>query len=165
MTSPRKARTFLRATAAIALSSALAACAGWVPGRQSYWDSKVKEMCKKDGGMTIYEHVKLTHRQYRELGGAMGIVSVPLRRTAKPGSPYVADTRYTTIHEANPKVYRRETSIVRTSDSKVLARQIQYMRIGGDFPSPAHESSYSCADVGIPLDVENQTFEIVRGSK
>lgn len=142
----------------------LSGCAGWSPGQQSYWDARVRELCKKDGGVTVYEQVKITRREFDALGGLNGTVPVPIRAFAQPGTPYVAETKRFTIHEWAPEVLRRETSIIRVADGKVLSRQIQYLRIGGDFPSPSHESSYSCADVGVPLDVERKTFLVTENA-
>jgi hypothetical protein len=143
----------------------LASCAGYVPGQQAYWDAKVREMCEKDGGVTVYERVKLTQSEYQRLGGVRGIVPVPSRNTASPSSPFVADTTISKIRDWSPEVYRHETLITRVADGKVLARQIQYGRIGGDFPSPGHPSSFGCAEVGLRLDVERQIFEIMGGDQ
>ena len=139
----------------------LSACLGYVPGAKVYWDARVKEMCLKDGGATVYERVKITPADYQSLRGSGGTIPVPARRFAKPDSPYVADTTISTIHEWGPEVFRLETLISRVADGRVLARQVTYIRRGGDFPSPSHSSSYSCSDVGVRLDVERQTFEIV----
>jgi len=130
-------------------------------GRKAYWDAQVKEMCAKDGGVTIYERVKLTQSEYQRIGGARGIVPVPTRGSAGSNALYVTDSKITKIREWSPEVYRREAMIVRVADGKVLSRQIQYGRIGGDFPSPLHTSSYGCSDVGLRLDIERQTFEIL----
>lgn len=157
---------YLKSTTLLAASMVavvLGGCMGWAPGRQAYWDAQVKEMCEKDGGVTVYERVKLTQSEYQQLGGARGIVPVPSRNTARTGNPFVADTTITKIREWNPEVYRQETLIIRVADGKILSRQIQYGRIGGDFPSPGHPSSYGCREVGLRLDVEKQTFEIMGG--
>ena len=155
----------LGALAIVLVTTTFAGCAGYVPGRQAYWDAQVKEMCEKDGGVTVYERVKLTQNEYRRLGGIGGTVPVPTRSSASPNTPYVADTKIIKIRESNPEVYRRETMIVRVVDGKVLSRQVTYGRIGGDFPSPAHRSSYGCSEVGLRLDVERQTFEIVESAQ
>jgi len=165
MGSPGRLNKYGKAAVGTLLLAMLAGCMGWAPGRQAYWDEKVKEMCAKDGGVTVYERVKLTESEFRRLGGNGGTVPVPTRRSANPNSPYVADTKITKIREANPEVYRRETEIIRLVDGKVLSRQVTYGRIGGDLPSPAHQSSYGCSDVGLRLDVERQTFEIVDGGQ
>jgi hypothetical protein len=138
---------------------------GNVPGQQSYWDAQVREMCEKDGGVMIYERVRLTQDEYRHLGGIGGTVPVPSKSLAAPSAPYVAETKIAKIREWSPEVYRRETVIIRVVDGKVLSRQVTYGRIGGDFPSHAHPSSYGCADVGLRLDVERQTFEIVESAR
>lgn len=138
---------------ALFLVSSLAACVSYSPARYAHWDAKVRELCKKDGGVTVYERVKLTPREYQMLGGVGGSVSVPLRG-AKPGLPYVAESKTTWLNEANPVVSRRETEIVRTRDGKVLSRVVHYSRHGQDFVS-----SYGCWDVGVSLDVERQTFD------
>ncbi|MBY0271405.1 MAG: hypothetical protein K2X06_16235 [Burkholderiales bacterium] len=147
------------------LAITLAGCAGYVPGQQSYWDAQVREMCEKDGGVTVYEQVKLTQSEYRRLGGTKGIVPVPSRNSADPNALYVADRKITKIREWSPQVFRLESVIVRVADGKVLSRQIEYGRIGGDFPSPSHSSSYGCSDLGLRLDAERQTFEIVEDSQ
>jgi hypothetical protein len=147
---------FFRVFAAALLSTAiLQGCAGYVPGRNAYWDAIVKENCLKDGGVTIYERVQITPRKQRELGGVGDTIPVPSRRSAKPGMPYVAEDHTTWLHRSNPEVTRWETLVVRTSDGKVLSRLVDYARVGEDFIRP-----YSCRDAGIRLDVERQTFEI-----
>jgi hypothetical protein len=63
---------------------------GWVPGRQSYWDAKVKEMCNKDGGVTIYERVSVPKIDL-ERGvlpvGADGQIGISLGALAHPDAP------------------------------------------------------------------------------
>jgi|SRR5687768_1764201 len=143
----------------------LSGCLGYVPGRQSYWDQRVKELCEKDGGVFVYERVKLSESEYRLLRGSGGAVIVPTKNQAGPDTPYFAETQTTKIRDGNPEVYRRETLIVRARDGKVLSRQITFGRIGGDIPSPAHSSSFGCRDVGLRFDVVRDTFEIPTPTK
>ena len=138
---------------------------GFYEGRKAYWDAQVREMCAKDGGVTVSERVKLTQSEYRRLGGDQGIVPVPARSSARPNTPYVADRKITKIREWGPEVYRLETMFVRVADGKLLSRQIQYGRIGGDFPSPSHPSSYGCSEAGLRLNIERQTFEIMESAQ
>lgn len=144
MTSPKKARTFLRAMAAIALSSALAACAGWVPGRQSYWDAKMKEMCKNDGGVTIYEKLPISKSDIDLLGKVGEKIGIPAKELADPNAPAYEELNIAYLRKGNPQVTRSEIKIVRRADKAVIARAIIYARSGGDFPSPAHPSSFTC---------------------
>jgi len=153
----------LRRVSAMVLWMLLAGCLGFVPGRQSYWDAQVKELCAKDGGVVVYERVTLTPIEYARLRGASGGVVIPTRKSAPPGAPYVRETEETNIHRSNPEVLRRETRIIRTSDNKVVSRYVTYIRIGGDIPSPAHASSFACRDVGVREDIEAQTFVVPGG--
>jgi hypothetical protein len=144
MTSRRLRKTFLKTSAAIALAAALAGCAGWVPGRQSYWDAKVKEMCEKDGGVTIYEKLRISKSDIGLLGKVGEKIGVPARELADPSAPAYEELNITYLREGNPQVTRSEMRIVRRADKAVIARAIIYARSGGDFPSPAHSSSFSC---------------------
>ena len=144
MTSSNNTKTFLKAAAAIALSCALAACAGWVPGRQSYWDAKVKEMCKKDGGVHVFDQIVITPAQAKSMPRVGGYFGVAPEALARPQDPAFAKIRITKIHSGEPSVIREEQDIVRRSDQRVVARVVRYGRGGGDFPSPAYPSTYSC---------------------
>jgi hypothetical protein len=44
----------------------------------------------------------------------------------------------------------------RRDEPKLIAKQVIYSRVGGDFPSPAHESSFSCLDMRLP----EKSFEV-----
>ena len=92
---------------AILLLAMLAGCMGYVPGSQSYWDAKVKEMCEKDGGVTVYERVKISQRTSKLLWG-QGL-PLPTENTRKD-SPYFWERVETTIRDSNPKVARDRKS-------------------------------------------------------
>lgn len=117
--------------------------------QRTYWDARVEEMCRRDGGVTVYERVKVTREQYANFA------PVYPRRTARPGALYVADNETVALND-QPEVLRSETRIVRTSDGKVLSRSVHYVRVGRDFLRP-----YGCHEVGIPMDIEGQTFQVV----
>jgi len=152
----------MRNACILAIIMLLTACMGWVPGRQAYWDAKVKELCEKDGGVTVYERVRITQSEYRRMGGVHGEIPVPSRSLARPGTPYVTDTTIIKLHDWAPEVWRRETLVVRMADGKVLARQVTYGRRGADAPIIIGQPSfYGCSEAGVHLDVEKQTFEIV----
>ena len=130
------------AVVTMAVTAFLAGCAGYVPGRQTYWDNQVRELCQTDGGSTVYETVQLTRQEYERLGGLRQGLPVPDEGTAKPDFPYVRVEIRTTIREANPRVMRGETVIKRRSDNKVLARSVRYWRTGGDLPTGLTEQTY-----------------------
>jgi hypothetical protein len=141
----------------------ITACAGYFPGERAHWDAKVKELCEQDGGVTVFEIVEISHGEYARLGGSRGVVPVP-DETRAQAAPYFARTVVQEVN-ANPRVLRRETRIVRTADQKVLGKVVSYSRIGGDVPTGiGHHSSFSCRDIpGFRADVERQIF-VVKGS-
>jgi hypothetical protein len=144
----------------------LSSCAGYTPGQKAYWDAKVKEMCEKDGGVTVYEVVHLTQSDYGNLAPDRSI-AIPDERSPNKQNPYFARTVTQELNAENPRVVRRETEIIRRTDSKVLGKVIIYSRVGGDMPTGiAHESYFSCRDVsGVRLDIERQIFTVrVEGS-
>lgn len=151
---------------AMLLTTSLAGCTGYAPGRQAYWDAQVKEMCAKDGGVTVYERIDIDETDYQKFGGSGGVIPVPDERSKTKGYPYFSKSVRQEIN-SNPKVARLETEIVRRSDNKVLGRVINYLRIGGDFPTGIqHDTSFSCKDIsGMRLDVERQVFVIRGGVK
>lgn len=132
---------------ALLLIAALYGCAGYVPGRQSYWDSQVKELCEKDGGITIFEKIELSEDDYKRLGGMPGGIPIPHVSSKRTDYPYFYEVFDFTIRESNPVVVRTETIVKRRADGKVLGRSIQYFRRGGDIPTGlANDSSFLCPD-------------------
>jgi hypothetical protein len=124
--------------------------------QRAYWDAKVEELCRKDGGVTVYERVRINSAEYKTLGGFGGGSTVYPRSTAKPDALYVADNTTTWLNES-PPVRRSETRIVRKSDGKVLSKLVHFGRGGGGGFAPP---PFSCQDVGISEDVVGQTFEV-----
>lgn len=45
------------------IAAVLTGCAGYVPGRQTYWDAQVREMCAKDGYVRIFEKVSISKKE------------------------------------------------------------------------------------------------------
>lgn len=132
--------------AVLVIPTLVAGCMGYVPGRQSYWDDKVKEFCGRDGGVKIFEKLLLTESDVELLGKVDGKIDVPIKQLAKSNAPAYAELRITNIHEGTPSVTRTESMIIRRADQAVIARWIVYSRFGGDFPSPAHPSAFRCPD-------------------
>jgi len=142
------------------LLAMLAGCMGWTPGQQAYWDEKVGEMCEKDGGITIYERVKISKGDAIALWGKG--LPLPTENTRKD-SPYFWERIETRIRDAYPKVARAETLIKRRSDGKVLGMSVQYWRTGGDFPTGFSEAtSFVCPE---HVDLSKQVFLVEGDSK
>jgi hypothetical protein len=115
-------------------------CSGYFPGRQSYWDARVKELCEKDAGVTVHERVALSPPEYKLLRGVGGHIALPSRQSAGADAPYYLEAQEEVIRSGEPTVTRRETRIIRKVDVKVLSRWITYGRTGGDVPSLSHHS-------------------------
>lgn len=132
---------------------------GGCEARKAYYDWRVREMCARDGGVIVFQRVNLSKDQYEQLRG--NSVGIPLPDAEERSrTPFFSTTKIEDLRPSNPKVYRRETTIIRRADGKVLSRQIQYGRIGGDFPTFAQPTSFGCSDIGLRLDIERQTFAL-----
>jgi hypothetical protein len=131
---------------ATALALGLSGCAGYVPGRQSYWDEKIREMCEKDGGVRIFEQIVVapSHTKFLpRVGEFFGVASEAL---AKPEEPAFTRIHRTRLREGNPSVVRYEQEIVRRGDQRVVGVAVSYARGGGDFPGVDHPSTFWCPE-------------------
>jgi hypothetical protein len=110
----------------------------YMPGRQTYWDHQVRELCEKDGGIVVLEQVRIAKGES---------TAVEIKARADPASAVYAQTgTATTLREGNPSVWRSEWHVVRRSDQAIVARAIQYSRAGGDFPTASEPSWFGCPD-------------------
>ena len=152
---------------ALLLLVTLVGCAGYVPGRQSYWDAQVKEMCEKDGGVQIIEKLRITKLDVNLLGGgADGKIDIMIKELAHPRAPVYAVIKETIIREVNPSVWRSESEIVRRVDQVIVARWVAYSRSGGDFPTGlAHDSRFTCPDLKKITSDMQQLFIVEGDSK
>ena len=151
--------SLMRALTIVAAGVLLGSCASYASLRFAGWDAKVRELCEKDGGVTVYDRVKLTQSEYRRLRDLAGSVTPP-KASAHPQSAYVADSKHDQLNDTIPVVSRSETAIVRRSDGKVMSRLIYYSRARhGVIPS------FGCNDVGVQVDITGRTFELVEDSK
>lgn len=122
----------------------IAACA--TPS-QVYWDHKVKELCEKDGGVTVYEHIELTQEEYERNDGENGVIRVMPESTSLANHEYAWKSETSIIND-DPYVRRTEYITFRKSDKKELGKWVTYSRRGGDAPTGiSHPSSFSCSDI------------------
>lgn len=141
--------------------------------RKAYWDYRVAEMCERDGGIKIYEKAILPKRYINNdedvhIPAAYADKTRPrFKWEAQPDDSFYYQSETKEIHAWNPEVKKRTTKIIRSSDGKVLGKQTNYSRVGGDIPTGImYPSSYSCRNVeGIELDIESQVFIIDRSVK
>lgn len=144
----------------VALIVLLILAVGFYEGRKAYWDSKVREMCAKDGGTRVHERVTLTKAEYDRLGGGVGTIPLYREGNVPHEYPYVIITTDEVFRENDPRVYKSETQYFRQADKKVLATSVRYVRVGGDFPTYAHPSSFLCPDQTRAVAEEKTIFSI-----
>ena len=140
-------------------------CMGYVPGQQSYWDEQVREMCERDGGVRIYEKLRITKADIELLGRVGGKIGVPAKDLANPKAPAYQELKITRIRDGNPRVSRTDLIIVRRADQTVVAQATIYARSGGDFPSPAQTSGYRCPDAKTIMSDLQELFIVEGDSK
>jgi len=109
-------------------------------------DDEVRRLCAKDGGVKVYETVRLTEEEYQKLLNRYGELDIRNKDYAKPFDAFFQESNTTYLRTGNPELWRSEYRLVRRSDGKVLATSIHYTRRGGDLPGPWHDSSFSCPD-------------------
>lgn len=117
-------------------------------------DDQVRELCAKDGGVKVYETVKLPPEKFDKFG----VVTIPMKKDAKAGDEYYYEWDIQYYKEGNPEMWRSEHRIVRAIDKKVLGISVRYARRGGDMPGPWHESSFGCPQIGNQPQLEQSVF-------
>ncbi len=115
----------------------VASCA--TPGKAEL-DAEVRRLCAIDGGIKVYETVKLPPKKFDKYGN----VTIPAQDSAKPEDEYYSESETYYYRQGNPEMSRRQYRIVRRSDGKVLGELVFYGRGGGDMPGPWHDSSFTC---------------------
>jgi len=131
-------------------------------GVKWWYDRQVSELCAKDGGVKVYETVRLTSellgkggiKVYEKVHGTVRLTTnildkvvsiwIPSKRDAKLEDEYYYESFPSQLISGNPEVYRSHEKVYRKLDYKLLGETISYGRIGGELPGPWHGSSYSC---------------------
>jgi hypothetical protein len=129
--------------AMIWMSSALSGC-------ERYWlDREMAELCKKDGGMQIYETVTLPPAEYETIDNYV-ITAKSREEYFGPDYRFVETEEYIKGKDNDPakgrgRLLRSHAAIHRRSDDRLLGEQVQYIRSGGDgFTFGLRHSSNSC---------------------
>lgn len=112
-------------------------------GVKARYDRQVQQLCAKDGGVRVYETVRLPAERFDKWGN-LGIHD---KEYAKPTDEYYYESEVHYYRRGNPTLLRSRSQVVRRSDGKVLGEAISYGRGGGDLPGPWHGSSFHCPPI------------------
>lgn len=151
----RRSRTPMRKALALTVGVAVLSAPLLVSnGVKAYYDRQVREMCAKDGGVRVYETVRLPAEKFNQWGQPN--FYRPTQGQNALGSEYTFKQETHYYKYGNPEMSRRLYQVFRRVDNKLIGEAISYGRVGGDLPGQWHHSSFHCpADYGdIPLLVK-----------
>jgi hypothetical protein len=126
----------IRGAVLIALGPLLAGC------EKARLDAQVRELCAKDGGIKVYETVKLPAEKFNRWGQPNFYDPTGGENALGPEYIYKSEDHY--YPTGNPAMIRHHHQVMRRSDGKSLGEAISYGRGGGDLPGPWHGSSFRC---------------------
>jgi hypothetical protein len=122
-------------------------------------DAEVRRLCAIDGGVRVYETVRVTEAMLDR----SGILKIPIKKDAQKGDAYYYEWNVQYLKHGNPEdggtdLARSHFKIYRATDSKLIGESIAYTRRGGDVPGPWHPSHFTCpSDSGLTT-LQNRVF-------
>jgi len=122
----------------------LAVVIGGCEGRKAYYDRQLREMCEKDGGARILRRVVVTPEQAASLPRHGSLLSVSEKASAKATDPVYFTTTVVQLRAGSPELARSESRYVMRGEDDPVAIVVFYSRRGGDPPTFAQPSSFSC---------------------
>lgn len=128
---------------------------------KAYWDNKVAQMCREDGGVIVYEKVKLTKVQAKNIGMVGGYLSIsPKTASANISSLFTEDSTII-LKSSSPKILKIERFVYKLGKDESIGKIVSYIRKGGDFPTVVQfPSSFSCPEGIEYYKIQSELFEI-----
>lgn len=133
----------------------IAATACMLSGCEKYaLDRQMEELCKKDGGVKVYETVKISAKLFDTTGR---LITGPTQNrggglfTEIAADRYQITSKHDVIKDGNPfanmlsegRLLRHQIIVRRIADEKILGEEVSYSRTGGDITF-GHPSQNFC---------------------
>ena len=131
--------------------------------RKAYYDRQVRALCAKDGGVRVYETVKLAAARLTPSGQPNFDIPIVPHSQLKDSDDFFLEWEIASLKLGNPKLKRRQFRLVRRSDNRLLGESVSYSREGGDLPGPWVGSSFVCPDPTKGKSLEGSVF--LRGER
>jgi hypothetical protein len=125
---------------------------------KSTLDREVDRLCAIDGGVRIFETVRLPKANFGPDGEVFPQHKGKLPDSGRYGESYRGSLVVEIIQDGRPGIARIRARITRNLDEKVLGEIIHYKRSGGDFPEPWEPSSHTCNLGAETVNFERQIF-------
>ena len=111
-------------------------------GRKFYYDAEVRRLCAIDGGVKVYETVKLPADKFNQWGQVN--FYKPDQGESALGSEYLFRSEEKVYRTGNPTFVRYHHEVIRRIDNKKLGETTSYGRGGGDLSGPWEQSNFHC---------------------
>lgn len=135
----------------------VAACAGG-PSKSDL-DDEVRRLCAIDGGVKVYETVRLPSERFNKFGQ----IETPEKKHAKREDDYyyewtVTYLKHGKLEDGSADLARSHFKLYRSMDNKLIGESVAYTRRGGDIPGPWHPTHATCpSDSGLTA-LQNRVF-------
>ncbi len=109
----------------------ISGCAEW------FIDAELEELCKSEGGVKVFETVKLTADQFRPDGYPVFLMPIggAVTYERRLGSAYRLVSESSEVRRLLwVRLVRSSESVIRESDGKVLGQLVVFSRFGGGVP-------------------------------
>ena len=117
-------------------------------------DDEVRRLCAIDGGIKVYETVKLPADRFDEYGQ----VRIPTKKSAKPEDKHYYEYSTSFLLKGNPEMVQHHFKLYRQLNKRLLGEAIFYSRRGGDIPGSWLGTAFLCPVKTDITDLKKQVF-------
>lgn len=117
-------------------------------------DDEVRRLCAIDGGIKVYETVKLPAEKFDQYGQ----IRIPTKNRLKAEDDYYYEYSTSYLLRGNPEMVQYHFKLYRQLDNKLLGEAISYSRRGGDMPGPWLGTAFLCPEKTDISDLKKQVF-------